>query len=229
MANRLITKDACRKFYDATKPLYLETNAYGIDFGTSLLQMWEGMNCRCEELLDNVVFYPNVFASTSLSSMERQYSNTEREPLSILHGLIKFLHYCLAKQVYVITDHKLPAVMISKNVAALLQQLQLQYAVYTPIQHAHSTQIWIWAVHSRFAIMPQPCIKLRPRYTRYECEYTQHYHIGRLPVCTCTEDILVAMEEDLELQMLQRYIIRGWPSTSEVLEPRVEKNWPISG
>ena len=69
-AKRLITKNACMKFYDASKPLHLQTDASGIDLGASLMQMWEGMNCRCEEVPNNVALHSVVFASKSLSSVK---------------------------------------------------------------------------------------------------------------------------------------------------------------
>ena len=67
---------------------------------------------------------PIAFASKHLSSAEQWYSNTEWEALGILHGLEKFHHYCSAKEVYIITDHKPLVVMVSKDVATLPQQLQ---------------------------------------------------------------------------------------------------------
>ena len=44
-----------------------------------------------------------------------------------------------------------------------------------------------------------------------------------VPICMSIEDIRMATEEDMELQMLKRYIIRRWPHTREVLGPGVEK------
>ena len=43
-------------------------------------------------------------------------------------------------------------------------------------------------------------------------------------ICTSVEDIWPAMEGDPELGW---YIINVWPSTRELLEPRVENYWPI--
>ena len=52
------------------------------------------------------------------------YSNIEREVLVILHGLNKFHHYCFAREVYVITNHKPLVYIFKKDVATLLQQIQ---------------------------------------------------------------------------------------------------------
>ena len=41
------------------------------------------------------------------------------------------------------------------------------------------------------------------------------------------KDIQTATEEDPKLQMLERYIIRGWLLTKDKIEPEVEKYWPI--
>ena len=35
---QFIKEDVCMKFYDETKPLYIETGAYGVGLGASLLQ-----------------------------------------------------------------------------------------------------------------------------------------------------------------------------------------------
>ena len=77
------------EFYDSSRPVYLETDASGVNFGARLLQVREGMNCGYDEVSDNVNLHPIVFASKSLLSAEWQYSNIEREALWILHGLVK--------------------------------------------------------------------------------------------------------------------------------------------
>ena len=85
-AKLLIKVDMCMKFYDDTKPLYLETDASRISLGVALLQMYERTTCQ--------------------KHITCRYSNIERGALGILHGLKKFHHYCFAREVLVITDHK---------------------------------------------------------------------------------------------------------------------------
>ena len=86
--------------------------------------------------------------------------------LDILHRLIRFHHYCFAKEVYAITDHKPLIAMISRHVAAA------HHAAYTQVQCAYLILTWSQTVHSGLAIMLQPWRKLWPRNTRYACEYT---------------------------------------------------------
>ena len=112
------------KFYGDTKPLYLETDASGVGLGASLLQTWEGTTCCKDMVPDNTILYPIAFASKSLMDAEHGYSNIEREVLGILQGLEKFHHYCFAREVYVITNHKPLVSIFKKDVATLSQQIQ---------------------------------------------------------------------------------------------------------
>ena len=44
--------DACIKFYNASRPIYMESDASCFGFGAGLLQVRDGMNCWCGELPD---------------------------------------------------------------------------------------------------------------------------------------------------------------------------------
>ena len=77
----------CIKFYDDSKPLYLETDASGVGLGVSLLQTWGGPTCQKDTAPDNTILCPIAFASKSLTGAGHRYSNIEREALGILHGL----------------------------------------------------------------------------------------------------------------------------------------------
>ena len=60
------------KFYDETQPLYLETDASGVRLGTVLLQTRSGTSCSNDKAPYNSILRPIMFASKSLSSMERR-------------------------------------------------------------------------------------------------------------------------------------------------------------
>ena len=73
----------CIKFYDDTKPLYLETDASDISLEAALLQLRDNMNCPKDTAPDNTILHPIVFANKSLTHAEQRYSNIEHEALGI--------------------------------------------------------------------------------------------------------------------------------------------------
>ena len=120
LAKKIIKKDACMKFYDASRPLYLETDA----LGARLLQVREGMNCWYGEVPENTVLHSIDLTRKSLLSAERHYNNTYGDGLGILHGLDKVHHYFFAKEVFMITEHKPLGTIINQDVAMPSKHLQ---------------------------------------------------------------------------------------------------------
>ena len=82
------------KFYNNSKPFYLETDASGVGLGAALLQLHDNTVCQKEVVPQNITLCPIAFASKSLTGVEQRYSNIKWEALGILHGLEKFHHYC---------------------------------------------------------------------------------------------------------------------------------------
>ena len=62
-------------------------DASGINLWAGLLQVREGINCRYDEVPDNVILCPTAFASRTFSSAEQQHSKIKQEAFCILHGL----------------------------------------------------------------------------------------------------------------------------------------------
>ena len=112
------------KFYDDTKPLYLEVDASGFGLGAVLLQLCDNITCQKGMVPDNIILHPIAFASKSLTGAEQRYSKIKWEALGILHGLEKFHHYCFGREVLIITEHKLLVSMFKKDVATLSQHIQ---------------------------------------------------------------------------------------------------------
>ena len=52
----------CMKFYDDTKPLYLETDTSGVGLGAALLQIQESTTCQKDIMPDNTILHPIAFA-----------------------------------------------------------------------------------------------------------------------------------------------------------------------
>ena len=117
-AKLLIKAEMCMKFYDDTKPLYLETDTSGIGLGAALLQLRDNTVCQKGMTPDNTMLLPIAFASKSLIGAKQRYSNIKHEALGILHGLEKFHHYCFDREVLVITDHKSLVSMFKKGHSA---------------------------------------------------------------------------------------------------------------
>ena len=76
----LIKSDKHTKFYDDTKPLYLETDASGVGLSAALLQRHEGTTCQKDTVPKNTVLCLITFASKSLTGTQHGYSHTERGP-----------------------------------------------------------------------------------------------------------------------------------------------------
>ena len=90
----IIKADVCMKFYDDSKPLYLETDSSRVGLEAALLQLFNNMACQKGVAPDNITLCTIVFTSESHTDAEWRYSNIECEALGILHGLEKFHHFC---------------------------------------------------------------------------------------------------------------------------------------
>ena len=77
----------CMKFYDNSKPLYLETDASGIGLGAALLQLCDNAVCQKGVAPQNITLHPIAFASKNLTGAEWRYSNMEWEALGTTTAL----------------------------------------------------------------------------------------------------------------------------------------------
>ena len=112
------------KFYDETKPLYIETDASKVILGTTLLQTRSSTSCHRDKVPDNGILRSIAFSRIILTRAEKRYSNIEKEALGILYGLEKFDHYYFSRDKSIIMDHKLLVAIFKKDVATLLQRLK---------------------------------------------------------------------------------------------------------
>ena len=64
-------EDAGKKFYDETKTLYMEPAGSGARLGVALLQTKSNTSDHKAEAVDNSILQPIVFASKSLTEVEK--------------------------------------------------------------------------------------------------------------------------------------------------------------
>ena len=79
--------------YDASRPLYLETNESDDGLGAELLQAREDMNWGWGDILDNTPLFQIAFTSKTVLNAQWHSINIEHEALEILHSLQKFHNY----------------------------------------------------------------------------------------------------------------------------------------
>ena len=81
--------------FDENKPLMLSCDASPYGVGAVL-----------SHLMDNQSDKPIAYASRSLSTVERKYSQLDKEALAILFGVSKFHHYLYGRHFIIYSDHK---------------------------------------------------------------------------------------------------------------------------
>ena len=108
------------KFYDDTKPLYLETDASRIGLGAALLQLCNNTACQKGKAPDNIILCPITFASKNLTGAECRdivtsnvrhlayYMVWRNSIITVLSGRYSSLH-----------SHKPLVSMFKKDVATL--------------------------------------------------------------------------------------------------------------
>ena len=120
-AKAIIKEDACLKFYDETKPLYIEMDASGVGLEFSLLQTRN--NTRCDKDED-----PRK-QHTKTHCIPQQMSDWSRKKIqqyrkkSTMHAtwVEKSHHYRFVREVSIIPHHKPLVTIFKKDIETLSQ------------------------------------------------------------------------------------------------------------
>lgn len=118
---REISSDRSLAHYDPTKPLILATDASSYGIGAVL-----------SHILPDGTERPIAFASRSLNTAERNYSQIDKEALSIYWGVKKYFNYVYGREFTLLTDHKPLVSILSAQSAApgLTATRLLHYAIF---------------------------------------------------------------------------------------------------
>ena len=78
-AKEIIKEDACMKFYDETKSLYVETDASRVGFGAAPLQPRINTSSHGDKAPENSILRPIAFFNKSLMGTKKRYSNLRKK------------------------------------------------------------------------------------------------------------------------------------------------------
>ena len=92
----VITDNVKLRFYDESLPLIIESDASGLGLGSAMLQPDKDKDGELA---------PIYFHSRILSDTEKNYLNTDRELLGVVHTVEKFLNFTTGHKTIIYTDN----------------------------------------------------------------------------------------------------------------------------
>ena len=190
--------------YDPVRPIQLAADASSYGIGAVI-----------SHTMDDGTERPIAFASRTLSSSEQNYSQVEKEALSLVFRVCKFHTYLYSRRFKLVTDHKpLTTILGPKKgvpsiAAACLQRWALKLSAYT-----YDIQFRCTNEHSNADGLSRLPLKLvGPVDYISEAYVFNLQQLDSLPV-TATK-LAMATRTDKVLSKVYRYTIKGWPREVE--------------
>ena len=198
-AKKLILDSQTLIHYDHTLPLFLSCDASSYGAGAVLSHQIDGQ------------FRPVAFASCTLTHVQQNYSQLEKEAFSISFGLKRFRQYLYGRPFTILTDHRPlltllgPQKPVPVHAAARLQRWALILASYNYRIEYRGTVAHADADSMSRLPLPQTW---SPR-----CENVECYFLDTEVVTNVTSQMIKKETQvDPVLSKVYNYIISGWPS-----------------
>ena len=204
-AKKLLASAPVLAHYDPSLPMKMagDASAYGI--GAVISHVFPDGQER-----------PIAFASRTLTATERNYSQIEKEALSLVYGIRKFHQYLYGRRFVLVTDHKpLTTVLGPKNgipplAAARLQRWALLLSAYSydiefkpTRQHGNADGL------SRLPLGHREAASLECHAMTAETAFA----IGQIQALPVTvERVQTATRQDPVLSKVLLYAREGWPT-----------------
>ena len=198
-AKNLLLDSQTLVHYDHTLPLFLSCDASSYGAGAVLSHKIGGQ------------FRPVAFASCTLTRAQQNYSQLEKEALSIIFGLKRFRQYLYGRSFTILTDHRPlltlfgPHQPVPAHAAARLQRWALILASYSYNIEYRST-----IAHADADSMSRLPL---PQTWSPKCENVECYFLESEVVTNVTSQMIKKETQvDPVLSKVYTYVISGWPS-----------------
>ena len=158
---------------------------------------------------------PIAYASKSLTSAEKNYSQIEREALSIIFGIKKFHQFLYGRSFILITDHKpLLTIFGPKKGIPVMSASRLQRWAIILSAYSYSIEYKPTKQHGNADCLSRLPLDTDPAFERYQSLHPvvnliQQNQITQLPVSA--HEVKNATAEDPVLKQVLAKIKAGWP------------------
>ena len=197
LIKQLFKNNSVLKLYNPKFETLLETDASGYGLGVVLMQRPSATH----------PWHTVQFASRSLNDAEKNYSNIEREALSVLYGCEKFRKYLLGCSFTVKNDHKPLEKILKPNSTSCSARLQrwshrLSQFNFNFLYSKGKDNL----VSDFLSRLPLP--ESSPVVEPYELIFNINTIEEKYISCN---DIKIFTDADNDLKILKTYIKYGWP------------------
>ena len=203
----LLTQESVLIHYNPEAELYLSVDASPTGLGAVLTQKTSGAE------------RPVAFASRSLTSAEKNYSQLDREALAIIFGVKRFHHYVYGRKFILFSDNLPLCHILSPRkglpglAAARIQRWALELADYNfEVKHRSGARNLTADGLSR---LPLPTTALHANIVRWTTEANEinEQAVSSLPVQAV--QVAHSTRTDVVLSRVLQYVRTGWPATVE--------------
>ena len=212
-----MTSAAVLAHYDANVSLHLAGDALAYGVGAVVSHVYPDGSER-----------PVAYASRTLLSSERNYSQLEKETLSLIFGLRKFHQYLYGRRFALVTDHQPLSTTFSDKkgvpslAAARLQRWALQLSAHNYVIKFRPTK-----AHANADVLSRLLVKENGEENYLEPNLFNICQIESLPLTS--GQLKQATRTDLILSKVLVFTKTGWPvQVSEALKPYWNRRLELS-
>ena len=211
--------------YDSKLPIGLACDASAVGVGAVLFHRYKDGTER-----------PVAYASKSLTTAEKNYSQIEREALSIIYGVKKFHQYLYGRNFLLLTDHKpLLTIFGEKKGIPVMAASRLQRWAIILAAYSYTIEYIPTKEHGNADCLSRLPGENDPIFEKYHSQNSvvnqiQESRLSSLPISA--EEVRQATENDDILKEVLRKMKHGWPKSRKAvsveLKPYFDRRFQLS-